>query len=616
MLTTGNSVGSPIKDHFSAENDLKRAAQSSDETPRSKRAKLCDEEQSESTFSSYSNIEWDLTPGNFLSQFLFPLLDSHNESALLDWLKEIKLLKKPNKCKCGRKEFLLNLETKFWVCENCKVKCSMWNMSIFQYHSKIRSKTRNALTNLNDALFCVLAWCGKMPVIEASKSLQIEKDVISNIYSKCASTAEACVASKHPNFSSSIGGVGSVVVIDLQQDPLKKNQRRSRHFWSLWMADTRYVPTRFWVEILPVPGAGLKLSDDCYQRSKFAFEDHSHKHYSCIQSPTVKIEDELHQNVGDVVESIKAVKTCSPNTVTQNKFELRVLKEQQKLYDLTQKQEVKVLKTDLSSKKIRGKDKKSRQIKNGEVPGIEEDKTFHDIEEPSSHYETGPEAVSPSLINLSGEQENRKYTGRCGKILSQSPENIELRGLFQSELNTKSTRQLRENLIEDFGGRKIDQEASTDPDTESEPVCDMEFKPSRKSKFESTLLEIVDRLIAPGSLVLINEENIPNISRILRASKKYEAVKSLSEILALDDVGHRPTNSILDNLWQATDDVSKRIRNHTKTAASRIVSLVLWRQYFGSSLSDAAYHILHQISSYFDPTANVKSAFRSEEFYF
>lgn len=608
MLTTDNSENTSINVHSFEKNAHKRPGESQDNSIASKKLKVLEDENLESPSTFDINSEWDMSPENFLTEFLLPHMNTENGYVtLMDWLLSINVLKKPLKCKCSTlkaRDFTLLHDQYSWVCRTCKVTVSVWDRSVF---ASYLGRASHGSLSINDALSCILAWCKQMRVNESSASLGVNLKMVSSIYYKCAATVEAYMTKESQNLAS-FGGDGSVVFIDLRSDGVMKRvngrhrRRWSERFYSLWIADSRQIPVRYSIHVIRLPNkASLQVLDDFH-----LFQINLEKHNSSCQIIAVKSEDELDNNMcenrstGEGDESSKTMSLKSPKTEAQKQRELRVLKEQQDIHSSSQNQEVKVCKINDKSKKSKGKHKKIKQVNVVEISKNEEDKGVPSLEEICEKFDNGQEEALVSKFDATAEQENEMHTTKhlkkdlqlgVAKDIFSQPENVPL----------------------DFESKTVSHEENSLPVVKSGLAIESEVGYLTDSGIRDAVMNIVDRLVAPDSLVLANEENIPSICSVLRASQKYKAVMSFSEILAADDTGHTPTSSILDHIWQKANDLSKRINNRTQKGASRIVSLFLWRQYFGFNLSEAAYYILHQIGSHYQPT-NQQSSFYSDDY--
>ena len=89
--------------------------------------------------------------------------------------------------------------------------------------------------------------------------------MVRRIYQQCLEVAETFVGRFTRDWQ--LGGPGSVVLVDMwpngfpavQEVPSSPTKRRGDKVRILWLADTNYLPVRYWAQVLPVISPSAKV---------------------------------------------------------------------------------------------------------------------------------------------------------------------------------------------------------------------------------------------------------------------------------------------------------------------------------------------------------------------
>jgi hypothetical protein len=178
-----------------------------------------------------------------------PLLEEGKDGELIDWLKDINLLRRTQKCTNPECQGTKPMEWKrarivdkfHWSCPLCKKKVSIRTDSpLSEFHCSFKI-----------ILDTIVAWCDGISLEEYTKENKAVKGVIAKrIYSACTAATDWYMQS-HPELTY-LGGENSVVLVDIFPDgcmtTTPHNNNYSRRV--LCVADTSHMPARVWAQLI------------------------------------------------------------------------------------------------------------------------------------------------------------------------------------------------------------------------------------------------------------------------------------------------------------------------------------------------------------------------------
>ncbi|XP_014240492.1 uncharacterized protein LOC106661535 [Cimex lectularius] len=178
-----------------------------------------------------------------------PLLEEGKDGELIDWLKDIGLLKRSQKCTNPDCQGTKPMEWKrarivdkfHWSCPLCKKKVSIRNDSpLAEFHCSFKI-----------ILDTITAWCDGVSLEEFTKENKTVKGVIAKrIYSTCTNVANWYMQN-HQDLSY-LGGDNTVVLLDTFPDGCMTTTPHNNNYGKrvLCMADTSHMPARIWTQII------------------------------------------------------------------------------------------------------------------------------------------------------------------------------------------------------------------------------------------------------------------------------------------------------------------------------------------------------------------------------
>lgn len=186
---------------------------------------------------------------DYFQMTIKPLLEEGKDGELIDWLKDIGLLQRAQKCVNPDCLGLKPMEWKrarivdkfHWSCPMCKKKASIrTNSPLADFHCSFKV-----------ILDTITAWCDGISLEDYTKENKTVKGVIAKrIYSTCTTVTDWYMQS-HPDLGY-LGGENSVVLVDTFPDGCMTTVPHNNNYNKriLCMADTSHMPARIWAHIL------------------------------------------------------------------------------------------------------------------------------------------------------------------------------------------------------------------------------------------------------------------------------------------------------------------------------------------------------------------------------
>uniref|UniRef100_A0A0A9XQ33 Serine/threonine-protein kinase TOR1 n=2 Tax=Lygus hesperus TaxID=30085 RepID=A0A0A9XQ33_LYGHE len=178
-----------------------------------------------------------------------PLLEEGKDGELIDWLKDIGLLRRSQKCTNSECQGLKPMDWKrarivdkfHWSCPACKKKASI----------RLDSPLADFHCSFKIILDTITAWCDGISLEEYTKENKSVKAVIAKrIYNTCTTVADWYMQS-HPDLSY-LGGENSVVLVDTFPEGCMTTTPHNNNYPKrvLCLADTSHMPARIWAHIV------------------------------------------------------------------------------------------------------------------------------------------------------------------------------------------------------------------------------------------------------------------------------------------------------------------------------------------------------------------------------
>lgn len=249
-----------------------------------------------------SSLKLGVKSSDYFQMTIKPLLEEGKDGELIEWLKDIGLLRRSQKCSNPECQGTKPMEWKrarivdkyHWSCPLCKKKVSIrMDSPLADFHCSFKI-----------ILDTIIAWCDGVSLEEYTKENKVVKGVIAKrIYSTCTSVADWYMQT-HPDLAL-LGGENSVVLVDTFPDgcmtTVPHNNNYSKRI--LCMADTSHMPARIWAQVID------KNMD--YQRLQHLVHDHVRSGSTIVTSPGLFPLLQLLKGMAEII-SVEALMALDP----------------------------------------------------------------------------------------------------------------------------------------------------------------------------------------------------------------------------------------------------------------------------------------------------------------
>ncbi|XP_034252018.1 uncharacterized protein LOC117651783 [Thrips palmi] len=547
-------------------------------------------------------------PSSFSQEFLAPLIRRSDDRKLYDWLLRKNLLKTPAGCiDCAKTKLCLQHATDLWVCEDCGKSFSIRQGSFFD----------NIPYSIREILSCVMAWSNKKPATLASQTLEMKITFVNQIYQQCIETISIYLDSdQHPK-DWSIGGEGSVALLDLWPggsiavDGLfvtKLKRSYKDRLRVLWIADTNHVPVRYVAHLLPPQKSDIQEVKEEFEKIKLDF--------GVFLSPESDTNEAVNLNCDKNSESGQDFcENINGDTDNQSKRpESRILREQQEVAITPEDGRLKqgIEKKCQTGSKRKNQEKQKLQCPEKKLKEMKEEENFvmiHDIKDGDVNVDFEEENVS-SLSSSNTKQEKKGKKNDRGKETKVDEEKCMIHIVKDSDINVDFEEENVSSISTPNTGKnkKKDRKPRVSPKTRAlrqEAALRVKIHEEyiRNLELANAVVQVAVAYIVPGSLVVVNDEVLPYVASSLHSLGIYESVTTINNIIS---TGDHSIMSILENIWSDAADLCTVLQTKTFNSAKPTVAEFQWRKTFGSTTSEAVFHILSQIAVYYKHTPKEK----------